>query len=58
MANIISDETSISRHFSKIRPFSRGEGSGQEGYGRMLDYIDMLNELDTSAVELCPMYLP
>ena len=26
--------------------------------GRMLDYIDKLNELDTTGVELCLMYFP
>lgn len=52
MANIISDET-----IEYVGILSKLELSGQEkeqakkDMGRMLDYIDKLNELDTSQVE-------
>ncbi len=52
MANIISDET-----IEYVGILAKLELSGQEkeeakkDMGRMLDYIDKLNELDTSGVE-------
>ena len=52
MANIIDDET-----IEYVGILAKLELSGEEkeqakaDMGRMLDYIDMLNELDTSAVE-------
>ena len=52
MANVISDET-----IEYVGILAKLELSGQEreqarrDMGRMLDYIDKLNELDTSGVE-------
>lgn len=52
MANIISDETiDYVGILAKLDLSPSEKEAAKKDMGRMLDYIDMLNELDTSAVE-------
>ena len=52
MANIISDETiDYVGILEKLDLSPEEKEAAKKDLGRMLDYIDMLNELDTSAVE-------
>ena len=52
MANIISDETiEYVGILAKLELSDEEKETAKKDMGRMLDYIDMLNELDTSAVE-------
>ena len=52
MANIISDETiDYVGILAKLDLSPEEKEVAKKDMGRMLDYIDMLNELDTSAVE-------
>ena len=52
MANIISDETiDYVGILAKLDLSPEEKEAAKKDMGRMLDYIDMLNELDTSAVE-------
>ncbi len=52
MANIISDETiDYVGILAKLELSPEEREQAKKDMGRMLDYIDKLNELDTSAVE-------
>ena len=52
MANIISDETiEYVGILAKLDLSDQEKEEAKKDMGRMLDYIDKLNELDTSAVE-------
>lgn len=52
MANIISDETiEYVGILAKLELSPEEKEEAKKDMGRMLDYIDKLNELDTSAVE-------
>ncbi len=52
MANVISDETiDYVGILSKLELSDQEKEQAKKDMGRMLDYIDMLNELDTSQVE-------
>ena len=52
MANIISDETiDYVGILAKLDLSPEEKEAAKKDMGRLLDYIDMLNELDTSAVE-------
>lgn len=52
MANIISDETiEYVGILAKLELSDEEKESAKSDMGRMLDYIDMLNQLDTSNVE-------
>ncbi len=52
MANVISDETiEYVGILSKLELSDQEKEQAKKDMGRMLDYIDMLNELDTSQVE-------
>ena len=52
MANIISDETiDYVGILAKLELSSEEKEQAKKDMGRMLDYIDKLNELDTEAVE-------
>lgn len=52
MANIISDETiEYVGILSKLELSDQEKEQAKKDMGRMLDYIDKLNELDTSQVE-------
>lgn len=52
MANVISDETiDYVGILSKLELSDVEKEQAKKDMGRMLDYIDMLNELDTSQVE-------
>ncbi len=52
MANIISDETiEYVGILAKLELSQEEKEEAKEDMGRMLDYIDMLNQLDTSGVE-------
>ena len=52
MANVISDETiEYVGILSQLELTDAGKEEAKKDMGRMLDYIDMLNELDTSGVE-------
>lgn len=52
MANIISDETiEYVGILAKLDLSQEEKEAAKKDMGRMLDYIDMLNELDTSGVE-------
>ena len=52
MANIISDETSeYVGILAKLELSDEEKEAAKKDMGRMLDYIDKLNELDTSGVE-------
>lgn len=52
MANIISDETiEYVGILAKLELSEEEKEQAKQDIGRMLDYIDKLNELDTSGVE-------
>ncbi len=52
MANIISDETiEYVGILAKLELSAEEKEAAKKDMGRMLDYIDKLNELDTSGVE-------
>ncbi len=52
MANVINDETiDYVGILSKLELSDVEKEQAKKDMGRMLDYIDMLNELDTSQVE-------
>lgn len=52
MANVISDETiEYVGILAKLELSREEKEAAKNDMGRMLDYIDMLNELDTSGVE-------
>ncbi|MGN0383462.1 MAG: Asp-tRNA(Asn)/Glu-tRNA(Gln) amidotransferase subunit GatC [Eubacterium sp.] len=52
MANIISDETiDYVGILAKLELTPEQKEQAKKDMGRMLDYIDMLNQLDTSGVE-------
>lgn len=52
MANIISDETiEYVGILAKLELSAEEKETAKKDMGRMLDYIDKLNELDTSGVE-------
>ena len=52
MANIISDETiEYVGILAKLELFGEEREQAKADMGRMLDYIDKLNELDTDGVE-------
>ncbi len=52
MANVISDETiEYVCILAKLELSKEEKEEAKKDMGRMLDYIDMLNELDTSGVE-------
>ena len=52
MANVISDETiEYACILAKLELSKEEKEEAKKDMGRMLDYIDMLNELDTSGVE-------
>lgn len=52
MANIISDETiEYVGILAKLELSEQEKEDAKKDMGRMLDYIDMLNQLDTSNVE-------
>ena len=52
MANVISDETiEYVGILAKLELTDAEKEEAKKDMGRMLDYIDMLNELDTSGVE-------
>ena len=52
MANVISDETiEYVGILAKLELSDEEREAAKKDMGRMLDYIDKLNELDTSAVE-------
>lgn len=52
MANIISDETiEYVGILAKLKLSGEEKEAAKKDMGRMLDYIDKLNELDTSGVE-------
>lgn len=52
MANIISDETiEYVGILAKLKLSEAEKEQAKEDMGKMLDYIDKLNELDTSGVE-------
>ena len=54
MANIISDETmEYVGILAKLELSDAEKEAAKRDMGRMLDYIDKLNELDTSGVERC-----
>lgn len=59
MANIISDETiEYVGILAKLELSDEEKEAAKKDMGRMLDYIDKLNELDTAGVEPCPTYFP
>ncbi len=52
MANVISDETiEYVGILAKLELTDEEKEAAKKDMGRMLDYIDMLNELDTNGVE-------
>ena len=52
MANVISDETiEYVGILAKLELSDEEKEKAKEDMGKMLDYIDKLNELDTSSVE-------
>lgn len=52
MANIISDETiEYVGILAKLKLTPQEREAAKQDMGRMLDYIDKLNELDTSGIE-------
>ncbi len=52
MANVISDETiEYVGILAKLELSEEEKEEAKKDMGRMLDYIDMLNELDTTGVE-------
>ncbi len=58
MANVISDETiEYVGILAKLELTDEEKEAAKKDMGRMLDYIDMLNELDTSGVEpMCHVF--
>ncbi len=59
MANIISDETIEYVGILAKLELSAGEREqAKKDMGRMLDYIDKLNELDTKGIEPMPHVFP
>lgn len=59
MANIITDETiEYVSILAKLELSDEERKQAKNDMGRMLDYIDKLNELDTSAVEPLSHVLP
>ena len=57
MANIISDETiEYVGILAKLELSEEEKEQAKADMGKMLDYIDKLNELDTSGESRCPMY--
>ena len=59
MANIITDETiEYVSILAKLELSDEERGQAGKDMGRMLDYIDKLNELDTSSVEPLSHVLP
>ena len=57
MANIISDETiEYVGILAKLELSDEEKEAAKKDMGRMLDYIDKLNELDTSGVEPMSMF--
>ena len=59
MANVISDDTiEYVGILAKLELSPEEKEEAKKDMGRMLDYIDKLNELDTTGVELCLMYFP
>ena len=58
MANIISDETiEYVGILAKLELSDEEKEKAKSDMGRMLDYIDMLNQLDTSNVEpMCHIF--
>lgn len=59
MANIISDETiEYVGILAKLELSGEEKEEAKKDMGRMLDYIDKLNELDTAGVEPCPHVFP
>ena len=57
MANIISDETiEYVGILAKLELSPEEKEEAKTDMGRMLDYIDKLNELDTQALSPCPTY--
>ena len=59
MANVISDETiEYVGILAKLELSGEEKEAAKKDMGRMLDYIDQLNELDTSGVEPMSHVLP
>ena len=59
MANIIDDATiEYVGILAKLELSEAEKGAAKKDMGRMLDYIDQLNELDTSGVEPMSHVLP
>ena len=59
MANIISDETiEYVGILAKLELSDEEKETAKKDMGRMLDYIDKLNELDTSGVEPMSQVVP
>ena len=59
MANIISDETiEYVGILAKLELSEEEKEAAKKDMGRMLDYIDKLNELDTSSVEPMSQVFP
>lgn len=57
MANIISDETiEYVGILAKLELSEEEKEQAKKDMGSMLDYIDKLNELDTTAWSQCPTY--
>lgn len=57
MANIISDETiEYVGILAKLELSPEEKEQAKKDMGNMLDYIDMLNGLDTEGAEPCPTY--
>lgn len=59
MANIISDETiEYVGILAKLELSDEEREQAKKDMGRMLDYIDKLNELDTKGIEPMPHVFP
>lgn len=59
MANIISDETiEYVGILAKLELSAEEREQAKKDMGRMLDYIDKLNELDTKGIEPMPHVFP
>ncbi len=59
MANIISDETiEYVGILAKLELSDEEKEQAKKDMGRMLDYIDKLNELDTKGIEPMPHVFP
>ena len=58
MAKIIDDETMENVCIlAKLSLTEDEKEKAKEDMQKMLDYVDKLDELDTSSVELCPIFL-